>query len=178
MKYLLALLLLPTTVNAGFTAAPKTVNLKRTPRTFCFDFEPRIPSEGLRYCDLSEEYIQRLPLGMQTFHNELHRQVINILVNQDKLITTDEKIALKQFLLAADCLIQKNDGYAVELLRDAAIHLDAAKQFLAYCYRYGIGVGKRETTAKILLDLGCTKEERKTIDKIMEAFYRDIHLGL
>lgn len=169
MKFLLALLLVPSALQAGVTAAP---------RSQYFTFETRIKSEGLRYCDLDETYLNSLPEAKRFFHELLHEKVTNALINKDKILTMEEKIALKQLLLANDCLMQKNDYYAVQLLKDAAIYLDGAKQFLAYCYRYGIGTPKKETTAKILLDLACDKEERKTIDTTLQEFYEQIHLGL
>lgn len=169
--YLLAFIIIhhvPPT-HAGFTAGPRAKH---------FTFERTLKSEGLRYCDIDDEFLKTLPEVKQCFHKEIHRKVTKELTTYASIYSIDEKIALKQYLLAADCLLQKNDARAVELLKDAAVHLDMARILLAYCYRFGIGIGKNETAAKVLLDLGVDKEDRVLLDRVLYQFYLEIHLGL
>lgn len=169
--YLLAFIIIhhvPPT-QAGFSGAPRAKH---------FTFERTLKSEGLRYCDVDNEYLKTLPEIKQCFHKEIHRKVIDELTTYAHIYSIDEKIALKQYLLAADCLLQKDDARAVELLKDAAVHLDMARILLAYCYRFGIGIGKNETAAKVLLDLGVDKEDRVLLDRVLYQFYLEIHLGL
>lgn len=154
-----------------------TLDTKLKKETFSFNvISPKI--QGLRYCEINQDYLDTFSDCAREFHKELHVQITDVLVNYDKIMTDEERIALKQVLMAIDCLFQKNNAYAVALLKDAAAVIDLAKVLLAYCYRYGIGTGTRETTAKILLDLGCDKDERRTIDRELKNIYREVKLGL
>lgn len=135
----------------------------------------QVKTQGLRYPNMDQEAINNLPHYKSDYYSlQIHK--IKRLRNP---VLGLNKAALDQYRRANESLLQKNNNMAVNLLKQAALHLDIAQVLLAYCYRYGIGAKCNKAASNLLLDLVTSDKEDK-IDMILhlEFLLTKVELGL